>query len=89
MSVHVHMLLNVPPKDAFSQMVVGCIKGKSAIHLARFWRAASKLRGAALLGASNFVSSVGRNEATVQCIFRTMCGGHAESEKGVRKQGRP
>ncbi len=31
---HVHMLLSVPPKYAVSQ-VVGYIKGKSAIHLAR------------------------------------------------------
>ena len=34
MSDHVHMLLSVPPKYAVSQ-VVGYIKGKSAIHLAR------------------------------------------------------
>src|SRR5271170_7715694 len=31
---HVHMLLSVPPKYAVSQ-VVGYIKGKSAIHVAR------------------------------------------------------
>ena len=31
---HVHMLLSIPPKHAVSQ-VVGYIKGKSAIHLAR------------------------------------------------------
>ena len=31
---HVHMLLSIPPKSAVSQ-VVGYIKGKSAIHLAR------------------------------------------------------
>ena len=31
---HVHMLLSIPPKYAVSQ-VVGFIKGKSAIHLAR------------------------------------------------------
>jgi putative transposase len=30
----VHMLLSIPPKHAVSQ-VVGDIKGKSAIHLAR------------------------------------------------------
>src|SRR3546814_11506863 len=33
---HVHMLLKIPPKYAVSQ-VVGCIKGKSAIHLARVY----------------------------------------------------
>ena len=31
---HVHMLLSIPPKYAVSQ-VVGYMKGKSAIHLAR------------------------------------------------------
>ena len=31
---HVHMLLSIPPKYAVSQ-VVGFIKGKSAIHMAR------------------------------------------------------
>lgn len=31
---HVHMLIAIPPKDAVSQ-VIGFIKGKSAIHLAR------------------------------------------------------
>ena len=33
---HVHMLLSIPPKYAVSQ-VVGYIKGKSAIHLARVY----------------------------------------------------
>ena len=31
---HVHMLISIPPKHAVSQ-VVGYIKGKSAIHIAR------------------------------------------------------
>jgi len=33
---HVHMMLAIPPKYAVSQ-VVGFIKGKSAIHLARVY----------------------------------------------------
>ena len=33
---HVHMLIAIPPKYAVSQ-VVGYIKGKSAIHLARVY----------------------------------------------------
>ena len=33
---HVHMMLRIPPKYAVSQ-VVGYIKGKSAIHLARVY----------------------------------------------------
>jgi putative transposase len=31
---HVHMLISIPPKYAVAQ-VIGCIKGKSAIHIAR------------------------------------------------------
>src|SRR5260370_7184893 len=34
MSDHVHMLISIPPKYAVAQ-VVGFIKGKSAIHIAR------------------------------------------------------
>lgn len=36
MSDHVHMLIAIPPKYAVSQ-VVGYIKGKSAIHMARVY----------------------------------------------------
>ena len=36
MADHVHMLISIPPKYAVSQ-VVGFIKGKSAIHLARVY----------------------------------------------------
>jgi putative transposase len=50
---HVHMLLSIPPKYAVSQ-VVGFIKGKSAIHLARLWGAQAQLRWPALLGPRVF-----------------------------------
>jgi|GEM_PF-4479688 len=33
---HVHMLISIPPKYSVSQMI-GYIKGKSAIHLARVY----------------------------------------------------
>ena len=36
MADHVHMLISIPPKYAVSQ-VIGFIKGKSAIHLARVY----------------------------------------------------
>ena len=35
-SDHVHMMIAIPPKYALSQ-VIGYIKGKSAIHLARVY----------------------------------------------------
>ncbi len=46
---HVHMMIAIPPKYAVSQ-VIGFIKGKSAIHLARVYGEKAQLRGAALLG---------------------------------------
>ena len=50
MADHVHMLISIPPKYAVSQ-VVGFIKGKSAIHLARVYgERKRKLRRAAFLG---------------------------------------
>ena len=36
MSDHVHMLISIPPKDSVAQ-VIGYMKGKSAIHLARVY----------------------------------------------------
>ena len=48
---HVHMMIAIPPKYAVSQ-VVGYIKGKSAIHLARVYgESKTELCGPALLGA--------------------------------------
>jgi hypothetical protein len=44
------MLIAIPPKYAVAQ-VVGFIKGKSAIHLARIRLAQKERRGAALRGA--------------------------------------
>jgi len=45
----VHMLLSIPPKYAVSQ-VVGFIKGKSAIHMARFMESANAISSGRLLG---------------------------------------
>jgi putative transposase len=51
MAEHVHMLMAIAPKDAVSE-VVGYIKGKSAIHLARVsGRAATERPRTAFLGA--------------------------------------
>ena len=47
---HVHMLIEIPPKYAVSK-VIGFLKGKSAIHIARTYaEEETELRGAALLG---------------------------------------
>ena len=46
---HVHMMIAIPPKHAVSQ-VIGYIKGKSAIHLARVYGEQEEFCGPALLG---------------------------------------
>jgi putative transposase len=54
MSDHVHMLIAIPPKYAVSQ-VVGFMKGKSAIHLARVYGERKRnFVGATFLGARVF-----------------------------------
>jgi len=46
---HVHMLLSIPPKYAVSE-VIGYIKGKSAIHLARCTEGASRILWVSISG---------------------------------------
>ena len=61
MADHVHMMIVIPPKYAVSQ-VVGYIKGKSAIHLARVYgeRKRSFVRQH-FSARGHFVSTVGRD----------------------------
>ena len=63
---HVHMLLSVPPKYSVSS-VMGFIKGKSAIHIARVY--AGRRRnyvGQHFWARGYWVSTVGKNEAAVR-----------------------
>ena len=63
---HVHMLLAIPPKYAVSQ-VVGYIKGKSAIHLARVYGERKRgFVGQSFWARGYFVSTVGRDEAVIR-----------------------
>jgi putative transposase len=61
---HVHMLLSVAPKYSVSQ-VVGYIKGKSAIHLARTYGERKKSFVGRFWARGYFVSTVGRGEETI------------------------
>ena len=63
---HVHILISVPPKYAVSQ-VIGFIKGKSAIHIARgpLALASATLRVSISGQEVNFVSTVGKDEKAV------------------------
>ena len=63
---HVHMLISIPPKYAVSQ-VVGFIKGKSAIHIARNFTGHRKnFTGQHFWARGYYVSTVGRDEATIR-----------------------
>ena len=63
---HVHMLISIPPKFGVSE-VVGFIKGKSAIHLARTYGERKRnFMGQSFWARGFFVSTVGRDEETVR-----------------------
>ena len=63
---HVHMLISIPPKYAVSQ-VIGFIKGKSAIHIARnFGERKRNFVGQSFWARGYFVSTVGSDEDTVR-----------------------
>ena len=63
---HVHMLISIPPKHAVSQ-VVGFIKDKSAIHLARVYGGKKRnFVGHHFWARGYFVSTVGRNEEAIR-----------------------
>jgi putative transposase len=60
---HVHMMITIPPKYAVSQ-VIGFIKGKSAIHLARVYGERKRnFVGQHFWARGYFVSTVDRDEA--------------------------
>ena len=67
---HVHMLIEVPPKYALSQ-VVGYIKGKSAIHIARaYLNQQRNFQGQRFWARGYFVSTVGRDEQIIRRYIR-------------------
>jgi putative transposase len=66
---HVHMMISIPPKYAVSQ-VVGFIKGKSAIHIARnFGERKRNFVGQHFWARGYFVSTVGRDEERVRAYI--------------------
>ncbi len=67
---HVHMLISIPPKYAVAH-VVGFIKGKSAIHIARtFMDRKRNFVGQHFWARGYFVSTVGRDEAVIRRYIR-------------------
>lgn len=63
---HVHMMIAIPPKYSVAA-VVGYIKGKSAIHIARAYMGKRKnFIGQNFWARGYFVSTIGLNEAMVR-----------------------
>jgi putative transposase len=78
---HVHMMIAIPPKHAVSQ-VIGFIKGKSAIHLARVYGEKKRnFVGQSFWARGFFVSTVGRDEALIREYIRNQ-----EQEDGRLEQ---
>jgi len=72
---HVHMMISIPPKYAVSQ-VIGYIKGKSAIHIARRYSGSKKnFVGQHFWARGYFASTVGRDEQVIRDYIR-----HQEQE---------
>lgn len=75
MSDHVHMMISIPPKYAVSQ-VIGFIKGKSAIHIARMYAGRKRnYVGQHFWARGYFASTVGRDEQVIREYIR-----HQEAE---------
>ena len=78
MADHVHMCISIPPKYAVSR-VVGYIKGKSAIQVARqFGGRQRNFTGENFWARGYFVSTVGLDEQMVRAYIRKQ---EAEDER--------
>ena len=74
-SDYVHMLISIPPKYSVAQ-VMGYIKGKSAIAIARKYGGKGRnFVGGKFWAHGYFVSTVGRDETTIREYIR-----HQEKE---------
>ena len=67
---HVHMMLSIPPKYSVAQ-VIGYIKGKSAIYIAREFAGRKRnFVGQHFWARGYFVSTVGRDETVIRDYIR-------------------
>jgi len=86
MSDHVHMLLSIPPKYAVSE-VVGYMKGKSAIHLARtYGEQKQNFAGQRFWARGYFVSTVGRDETAILDQLRICPSGEAVRRERIKRE---
>ena len=67
---HVHLMLSIPPKYSVSH-VIGYIKGKSAIHIARHFAGRPRnFVGQHFWARGYFVSTVGRDEQAIRAYIQ-------------------
>ncbi len=67
---HVHMMVSIPPKYSVAQ-VIGYIKGKSAIYIAREFAGRSRsFVGQHFWARGYFVSTLGRDERAIRAYIR-------------------
>ena len=67
---HVHIMISIPPKYSVAQ-VIGYIKGKSAIHIAReFGGRKRNFVGQHFWARGYYVTTVGRDEAVIREYIR-------------------
>jgi putative transposase len=67
---HVHMLISIPPKHSVAQ-VVGYIKGKSAIWIARTYGGRQRnFTGEHFWARGYYVSTVGRDEQVIRAYIQ-------------------
>ena len=79
---HVHMMISIPPKYSVAQ-VIGSIKGKSAIHIARhFGERRRNFVGQHFWARGYFVSTVGRDEEVIRRNIKRQ-----ENEERKQDQG--
>ena len=70
-SDHVHIYISIPPKYAVAQ-VVGFIKGKSAIYIARnFGGRQRNFQGENFWARGYYVSTFGKDEETIKTYIRS------------------
>jgi len=82
---HVHMLIKIPPKYSVAQ-VVGYIKGKSAIAVARqFGGKQRNFNGERLWARGYAVSTVGFEEAQIRAYIKQQ--EQLDEQEGRQEQG--
>ncbi len=81
---HIHMLIEIPPKYAISQ-VVGYIKGKSAIYIARNFAGRKRnFSGQKFWARGYYVSTTGRDEYVIREYIKRQ---EVEDKKDDDRQG--